>query len=129
MTIPEILRTYKKIAVIGLSPDESRPSNGVTRYMIAHGYEIVGVRPGGMKEILGRPVYEKLQDVPGPLEIVDVFRASEFIPEIVKDVIRLKAKVLWLQEGISNPTAEEEARKAGIHVISNRCILKEHRKL
>lgn len=129
MTSAEILGKYKKIAVVGLSPEESRPSYGVTAYMIRQGYDIVGVRPGGLKEILGRPVYEKLQDVPGPLEIVDVFRASEHVPAIVKDAIRLKAKAIWLQEGVTHPEAEEEARQAGLAVVSNKCILKEHRKL
>ena len=127
--IKEVLSNYKKIAVVGLSPQPARPSFGVTEYMMNHGYEICGVRPGGLKDIMGRPVYEKLSDVPGPLEIVDVFRANEFIPSVVDEVLRSDAKVLWLQLGITHPIAEERARSAGLTVISDRCILVEHRRL
>lgn len=125
MRTKEILTKYKKIAVVGLSPDPMRPSHSVTNYMIRHGYEIVGVRPGD-KEILGRPCYASLKEVPGPLEIVNVFRAPEHVPAIVDEAIALKAKVLWLQEGVVHPQAEEKARKAGLVVVSDRCILKEH---
>lgn len=128
-TIKEVLTKYKKIAVIGLSPQADRPSYGVTEYMIKNGYDICGVRPGGIEQILGKPVYEKLADVPGELEIVDVFRAKEFIPEVVDEVLARGAKVLWLQLGITHPEAEEKARTAGLIVISNKCILVEHRRL
>ena len=126
--IKEVLTRYKKIAVVGLSPDESRPSFGVSQYMMKHGYEITGVRPA-QKEIMGRPCYASLKDVPAPLEIVDVFRASDAIPAVVDECIPLKPKVLWLQLGITHPEAEEKARKAGIIVISDKCILVEHRRL
>jgi predicted CoA-binding protein len=115
----------RRIAVVGLSPHPDRPSHEVTRYMIEQGYEICGVRPA-QREILGRPCYARLADVPGPLEIVDVFRNSEAIPALVDEVIPLRPKVLWLQEGVSHPEAEERARRAGIRVIADRCILKEH---
>jgi predicted CoA-binding protein len=127
--IKDVLSKYKNIAVVGLSPQPSRPSFGVTKYMIDHGYNIVGVRPGGLKDILDRPVFETLEEVPEPLEIVNVFRAPEFIPEVVDDVLKTKAKVLWLQLGITHPEAEERARKAGLTVISDKCILVEHRRL
>lgn len=123
--VEKILKTFKKIAVVGLSPDSNRPSYGVTRYMISQGYDVVGVRPGS-KEILGRPCYESLDKVPGPLEIVNVFRAREFVPAIVDEAIRLKAKALWLQQGVYDDAAEEKARKAGLLVVSDRCILIEH---
>ena len=124
----EILKKYKKIAVVGLSPDSSRPSNGVTKYMISQGFDVVGVRPGS-KSILDRPCYASLSEVPGPLEIVNVFRAREFVPEIVDEAIRLKAKAIWLQQGVYNDEAEEKAKKAGLLVVSDRCILIEHQRL
>lgn len=127
--IKKILENYRNIAVMGLSPQAGRPSHGVTRYMIQQGYNIVGVRPGGIKEVLGRPMYERLADVKENYEIVDVFRANEFIPQVVDEVLKTKAKVLWLQEGITHPEAEERARRAGFTVISNLCILKEHIRL
>ncbi|HEX4922449.1 MAG TPA: CoA-binding protein [Bdellovibrionales bacterium] len=127
--IKDVLTKYKRITVVGLSPQPDRPSYGVTEYMINQGYEISGVRPGGLKEVLRRPMYETLDEVPEPLEIVNVFRAPEFIPEVVDDVLKTGAKVLWLQLGITHPEAEERARKAGLTVISNRCILVEHRRL
>ena len=128
MTIREILTNFKKIAVIGLSPDTSKASNSVTQYMIEQGYDIVGVRPGATT-ILERPCFENIADVPKPLEIVNVFRDSKHIPEIVDTIIPLKPKVLWLQEGVTNKEAEEKAQKAGICVVSDKCILKEHMKI
>jgi uncharacterized protein len=127
--IKDVLSNFKRIAVVGLSPQPNRPSYGVTDYMIRQGYDIVGVRPGGLKNILGKPVYEQLSEVPEPLEIVNVFRAPEFIPQVVDDVLKTKAKVLWLQLGITHAEAEEKARAAGLTVISDRCILVEHRRL
>jgi predicted CoA-binding protein len=127
--IKKILETYKTISVIGLSPQADRPSHDVTEYMIHQGYKIFGVRPGGIKTILGRPCFEKLIDVNEPYDIVNVFRAPEFIPEVVDEVLKTKAKVLWLQLGITHPEAEAKAKKAGLQVVSNRCILVEHRRL
>lgn len=126
--VRDILFRFEKIAVVGLSDSPDRPSYGVTSYMIDHGYQITGVRPG-RTEILGRPCVGHLRDVPGPLEIVDVFRAPEYIPALVDELIPLKPKVLWLQLGITHPEAEEKARRAGIQVVSDRCILVEHRRL
>jgi predicted CoA-binding protein len=128
MTTQEALRLYKKIAVIGLSPNPDRPSHYVSEYMIEHGYDVVGVNPG-QAEILDRPVYPKLSDVPDPLEIVAVFRASEYLPEIVEEVIRRKPKVLWIQLGIHDPDAEAKAEKNGIEVVRQRCLMVEHQGL
>jgi predicted CoA-binding protein len=125
--IKEVLTKYKRIAVVGLSPNEERPSNGVTKYMVRKGYDCVGVNPGH-ESIIGLPCYISLLDVPGQIEIVDVFRNSKAVPEIVEHAITMEAKVLWLQEGVTHPEAEEKAAKAGMIVISDRCILKEHRK-
>jgi uncharacterized protein len=132
--IRDALANSKTIAVIGLSPDPSRASNHVTEYMIHQGYEITGVRPGGHKPILGRPVVEKLSELTEAPDIIDVFRNSEAIPGIVDEIEKmiqrgLKPKMLWLQLGISHPQAEEKARSLGLKVVSNKCILIEHRKL
>ncbi len=126
--IKEALTKYRKIAVVGLSPNPDRPSYGVSHYMKSQGYEITPVRPGN-EEILGVQSVESLEKVPGPIEIVDVFRNSDVIPGIVDEAIRVGAKVLWLQEGVTHPVAEEKARKAGLKVFSNLCILKEHARL
>jgi predicted CoA-binding protein len=134
--IRKILQDYQKIAVIGLSPDPNRASYGVSKYLIQQGYELVGVRPGA-KEILLRPCYASLADIPGPIEIIDVFRASDAVEGIVEEILQLmkerkdrfQPKVLWLQEGVVDAQAEEKARNAGLQVISDLCILKEHRRL
>jgi predicted CoA-binding protein len=126
--ILQILKTSRVIAVVGLSPNVARPSYGVTQFLINKGYEIYGVNPGHT-EILGRPCFASLKEVPKPIHIVDVFRNSEAVPAIVDEAIALKAKCIWLQEGVTHPEAEEKARQAGLFVISDHCILKEHRRL
>jgi uncharacterized protein len=124
----EILQKYKVIAVVGLSPNRMRPSYGVSEYMKRSGYRIIPVNPGH-DEILGEKSYRTLDDVPEPVEIVNVFRRSEFVPEVAEAAIRKGAKVLWLQEGIAHEEAAAKARAAGLEVVMNTCILKEHRKL
>ncbi|MDB5036805.1 MAG: CoA-binding protein, partial [Bacteriovoracaceae bacterium] len=116
--IKDVLTKYTKVAIVGISPDPSRPSHTIANYLIGKGYDVCGVRPGTSK-ILGRPCYESLKDVPPPLEIVDVFRNSDAVPGIVDELSPLGAKVLWLQEGVMHPEAEEKARRAGIIVISD----------
>lgn len=130
MTIPEILSRYKKITVVGISPNPDRPSYYVSKYMMEEGYEIFGVNPG-QKEVIGRPCYPKLSDVPDELEIVAVFRASEYLSEIVDEILRLpkKPKVLWIQLGIQDQSAEERASHAGIAVIARYCLMVEHQAL
>ena len=127
MTIETILKQSKTIAVVGLSPKPDRASYGVASYMQSAGYRIVPVRPGE-EEILGEKVYESLREIPFPVDIVDVFRRSETVGPIADEAIEIGAKVLWLQEGVTHPDAEEKARAAGLAVVSDRCILKEHRK-
>jgi predicted CoA-binding protein len=127
-TIPEILEATKTIAVVGLSSRRFRPSYGVSEYLQSVGYRIIPVNPNET-EILGEKAYPTLDDVPEPVDIVNIFRRPEFVPDIVKAAIRRKAKVIWMQEGIEHPEAEELARQAGLAVVSDRCILKEHRKL
>jgi predicted CoA-binding protein len=126
--IKEALTKYKRIAVVGLSPNPDRPSFGVSHYMQSEGYEIVPVRPGG-EVILGVKSVENLEKVPAPVEIVDVFRNSDAVPDIVDEAIAVGAKVLWLQEGVTHSDAEAKAKKAGLKVFSNLCILKEHARL
>ena len=128
MTPAEVLKKFSRIAVVGMSPNSERASHYVSAYMIDAGYEITGVNPG-QTEILGRPVFSKLSEIPGPLEIVDVFRASEYLMDIAKEAISLKAKVLWIQLDISDPKAEALAEAAGLIVIRQKCIMVEHQKL
>lgn len=120
--IEEILKKYKKVTVLGLSPDATKPSQKVPLYMKTHGHDIVGVYPGE-KNIAGFPIYSSLNEV--PLEyrkFVDVFRKSDTIPAIVDEIIKLGGtEVLWLQLGITHPEAEKKAETAGIKVVSNRC--------
>ena len=124
--IAELLTSAKTIAVVGLSSDAMRPSFGVSQYMQGKGYRIVPVNPNE-KSVLGERSYSALGEVADKIDIVDVFRRSEFVPEIVDEVIRLKIPALWLQEGVVHESAAEKARAAGIKVVMDRCILKEHR--
>jgi predicted CoA-binding protein len=128
VTIKEILETYKTIAVIGLSSQTWRPSYSVSQYMQSAGYRIIPVNPNET-EVLGEKAYPSLDDVPEPVEIVDVFRRPEFVPEVVEAAIRHKAKVIWMQLGVGNEAAAERARAAGLDVVMEKCILVEHRGL
>jgi hypothetical protein len=125
--ITEILKTARTIAVVGLSDSAMRPSFGVSEYMRAQGYRIIPVNPA-IKEWLGEKAYPSLLDVPEKIDIVDVFRRSDAVPEIVEQTIQIKAPAIWLQEGVIHEEAAERARKAGISVVMDLCILKEHRK-
>jgi uncharacterized protein len=126
--IKQILTNNRSIAVVGLSPDPSKPSHGVAAYMQRAGYRIIPVNPA-CGEVLGEKCYATLAEIPEPIEIVDVFRRSEHLPEIVEQAIEKGAKVLWMQEGIVNEAAAARAESAGLAVVMNRCILKEHAKL
>jgi predicted CoA-binding protein len=124
----EILRKYKTIAVVGLSPNRMRPSYGVSEYMKHQGYRIIPVNPGH-SEILDERSYRTLEDIPEPVEIVNVFRRSEHVGPVVDSAIKIGAKVVWMQEGVENEEAAERARAAGLDVVMDRCILKEHRRM
>jgi uncharacterized protein len=128
MTISEILKSTRTIAVVGLSSNPMRPSNGVSQYMQRSGYRVIPVNPNE-KEVLGEKSYAKLEDVPESIDCVNVFRRSQFVPEIVESAIRIGAKSLWLQEGVIHEPAAARAKQAGLSVVMDRCILKEHRKL
>ena len=125
--IGELLKRTKTIAVVGLSDSPLRPSHGVSAYMQTQGYRIIPVNPT-IKGALGEKAVASLVDIGEAIDIVDVFRRSEFVPEIVEEAIRLKVPAIWLQEGVIHEQAADKARKAGIFVVMDRCILKEHRR-
>jgi len=125
VTIKEMLEAYRTIAVVGLSSRPYRASHGVSRYMQSHGYRIIPVNPMEA-EVLGERAYPSLDDVPEAFEIVDIFRRSEFVPDIVEAAIRRNAKVIWMQQGVIHEAAAERARAAGLDVVMDLCILQEH---
>jgi predicted CoA-binding protein len=127
MTTKEILQKYKKIAVVGLSSDPGRASYGVSRYMQNSGYAITPVNPNEVT-VLGEKAYAGLDEVPGPIEIVDIFRRPEFVPDIVDAAIRRDAKVIWMQLGVVHEEAAQRARAAGLEVVMDVCILQDHMK-
>lgn len=124
--ITELLKRSKTIAVVGLSDSSLRPSHGVSAYMQSHGYRIIPVNPQ-IKEALGEPAYPSLVEVPEKIDIVNVFRRPEFVSEVVDQAIQLKVPAIWMQEEVINEPAAEKARKAGIFVVMDQCILKAHR--
>jgi len=125
--ITEILERNRTLAVVGLSSKAARPSHGVAAYMQSHGYRIIPVNPHE-GSVLGEKGYASLDDVPEPFEVVVIFRRSEFVPGVVEAAIRKQAKVIWMQEGVIHEQAAERARAAGLTVVMDRCILKEHAK-
>ena len=126
--IAELLRTARTIAVVGLSSKKWRASYGVSEFLQSVGYRIIPVNPGE-NEVLGEKVYARLEDIPEKPDIVDVFRRSEAVPEIVDSAIRLGAKAVWMQEGVANEEAAARARAAGLLVVQDTCILKAHHRL
>ena len=124
--IRDLLSRVKTIAVVGLSDSPMRPSHGVSAYMQSQGYKIIPVNPQ-IGEALGEKSYPSLLDVPEKIDLVDVFRRPEFVDEIVEQAIQLKIAAIWLQEDVINERAAEKARQAGMLVVMDRCVLKEHR--
>lgn len=127
----ELKRIYastKTIAVVGASASEEKAAHTIPRYLQREGYRIIPVNPRG-GEILGEKVYEKLADVPDPIDVVDVFRPSEETPEVAKEAVAAGAKVLWLQEGISSDEAERIASEGGLQVVMDRCMGATHHRL
>jgi predicted CoA-binding protein len=123
--IRNILQNTTTIAVVGLSPKPSRPSNQVAQYLKDAGYTIIPVNPG-QNTLLGLPCYPDLQAIPGPVDMVDIFRQSEFVLPVVEGAIAIKAKVIWMQSGIINEEAAELAEEAGLTVIMDRCTMVDH---
>jgi len=123
--IAELLKRSKTIAVVGLSDNPVRPSHDVSAYMQAQGYRIIPVNPG-ITEALGEKAYSSLRDVPDRIDIVNIFRRSELVEEVVDEAIALKIPAIWMQEGVINDKAAAKARAAGAFVVMDRCILKDH---
>jgi len=126
--IRALLAAAKTVAVIGISPKPDRDSHRVAAYLKAKGYRIVPVRPA-QEEILGEKAYARLDDVRGPIDIVDVFRRPEQVPPHAEEALRLKPRAFWMQEGIEHREAAARLTAAGIDVVMNRCIMREHARL
>lgn len=118
-----------RIAVVGLSANPEKPSHSVPKYLQEQGYVIIPVNPTAKGEILGRTVYASLREVPGPVDIVDIFRPAADVPPIVDDAIAIRANAVWMQEGIVNNAAADRARSAGLQVVMDKCMMKVHRTL
>ena len=123
--IAELLKSSHTIAVVGLSSNKFRPSYGVAEYLQHAGYRIIPVNPNE-SEVLGERAVARLEDIREKVDIVDIFRRSEFVPPIVESAIAIDAKAVWMQEGVVNEEAAERARAAGLFVVMDHCILKEH---
>lgn len=122
--IGKVLATSKTIAVVGLSSRSHRASYGVSETLQESGYRIFPVNPNE-REVLGEKCYARLEDIPEKIDIVDIFRRSEFVPEIVDSAIRVGARAIWMQEGVEDEVSAERARRAGLFVIMDNCIAKE----
>ena len=127
--IKETLHESRTIAVVGLSDNPERDSNGVARFLLRSGYTVIPVNPLLSGTVLGLPTYARLRDIPGRVDIVDVFRRSEFVPEIVDEAIEIGARVIWMQLGVIHPEAAKRAHAAGLKVVMDRCIAIEYRRL
>jgi predicted CoA-binding protein len=126
--IKDLLSRAHTIAVVGLSSSRVRASYGVSQYMQSAGYRIIPVNPNE-QQVLGEKAYARLEDIPEKIDVVDVFRRPEFVPEVVDAAIRVGARAIWMQEGVADEAAAQRAREAGLFVIMDSCILKEHRRL
>jgi len=128
--IKEILSNFKTVAVVGISPKEDRPSYIVASYLKSKGYRVIPVRPDG-EVILGEKVYHSLAEIPKEIgvEIVDIFRRSEDVPPVVEEAIQQRARVVWMQEGVIHKEAGAKAEKAGLKVVMDRCMKKDHQRL
>ena len=127
-TVRDILTRYHTIAVVGLSSNEDRPSYRVASYLKEHGYRIIPVNPRET-DVLGEKSYPDLSSVPEPIEVVDIFRRSEDVGPVVDEALQVGAKAVWMQEGIVNEEAAQKAQAAGLLVVMDRCMLKEHQAL
>lgn len=120
-----ILERYRRIAMVGLSSNPFRPSHFAAIYLLSEGYDVIPVNPRE-PEVLGRRCYASVREVPGPLEIVDIFREPAAVPDIVEEAIAAGAKVIWMQLGVVDETAAARARQAGLEVVMDRCMKIEH---
>jgi len=124
----KILKEYRTVAVVGASSNPERPSNIVFSYLAEQGYHVIPVNPT-VQEILGKASYPDLSSIPGKVEVVDIFRKSEEVMPIVDEAIKIGAKVVWMQEGVINEEAAAKARNAGLLVVMDKCMRKEHLRL
>jgi predicted CoA-binding protein len=124
----KIITKYRVVAVVGASPNEERPSYRVANYLKENGYKVIPVNPA-VKEILGETAYPDLSSIPGKIEVVDIFRKSSDVMPVVDEAIKIGAKAVWMQEGVINEEAAEKARIAGLLVVMDKCMLKEHKRL
>src|SRR5579875_1292297 len=125
----DLFRNAKTIAVVGLSSNPARASFGVSRFLQRHGYRIIPVNPQET-EVLGEKAYPSVKDIPGPVDIVDIFRRPARVPEVIDDVLQKEGiRCIWMQEGVVNPEAARKAEAAGLPVVMDRCILKEMARL
>ena len=123
--IREILDGMKRVAVVGISAKPDRASHGIARFLVGQGFDVVGVNPVLKEDVLGIKVYSSLTEVPGSIDVVDVFRRSETVPPVVDEAIAVKAKVVWMQEEVVHEEAAAKARSAGLDVVQDRCLYKE----
>ena len=122
--IEDILK-FQVVAVVGCSPKRERASNQVAQYLMEAGYRVIPVNPAH-RQIFGETCYPSLRDIPEAIEVVDVFRKAEHVAEIIKDAIEIKAKAVWLQDGIEAPEAVELARRSGLRVVTDDCMMRQH---
>ena len=127
-TLRRILVENKRVAIVGLSDDWSRPSNFVGKYLLEHGFEVIPVNPK-YDEILGQKCYADLKDIPTPVDMVDLFQRADRVMPFVEDAIKIGAKVVWMQLGIVNEEAAQKARDAGLEVVMDRCVKIEYARL
>jgi uncharacterized protein len=125
--VQELLKNSRTIAVVGLSSNRTRASYGVAQYLQSAGYRIIPVNPK-VQEVLGEKAVARLEDITEPVDVVNIFRRSEHVPDVVESAIRIGAKAVWMQEGVAHPQAAERARGAGLFVMMDSCLLKEHAK-
>lgn len=128
MSVVKILKSFRNIAMVGVSANADKPSNTVFRYLLAQGYNVIPVNPT-IDEVLDKKCYPSLSAIPEKIEVVDIFRKSEDIPPIVDEAIKIGAKAVWMQEGIVNKAAAKKAESAGLLVVMDRCMRKEHMRL
>jgi predicted CoA-binding protein len=126
--IEDILKNSRTVAIVGLSSNRERPSYIVGKYLKEHGYKVIPVNPNE-KTVLGLKSYPDLSSIPRKVDVVDIFRRSEDVPPIVRDAIKIGARAVWMQEGIKNDEAAAEAKKAGLKVVMDRCMRKQHIRL
>ncbi len=124
--IAKLLQNSKTIAVVGISDNPMRPSFGVSEYMQQHGYRIIPVNPQ-VREVLGEKSYATLAEIPDKIDILNIFRKPQFVPDLVDEAIQLKIPAIWMQEDVVHEEAAAKARAAGVFVVMDKCILKEHR--